>query len=646
MIRARLDRMDTDTGGFMKWTLRALRHAALLCTLLLLPAAGFAGFFISNGQLVDNNGTPFIMRGVNYPYTWFQSRNTQQDLAAIAATGANTVRVVLSTGGQWARVNGAQVSQLIQWCKDLRMIAVLEVHDSTGWNESGGAVPISNATAYWTSSDIRAAINGQENFVIINIANEPFGNTTTANYVADTSTAIRALRTAGLAHTLMIDGATWGQDWQGTMRDNAMTLWNADSLHNLVFSVHMYEVYQSLSPIQAYMQAFQALNLPLVVGEFGPVNNGQFVDSESVIAQAAQRRLGYLGWSWSGNGGGGTGLDMTNSFDPASLTTWGNRIINGTNGIRASSVPATVFGPAGSSLTVAPTSLSFTSGAASVTVSVTANVSWSVTDNQSWLSVSPASGANNGNFTVSATANTGAAARSGTVTATAGGITRTIAVSQAAASTGNTLTLSASSWSAASTAASTTVNVTSNVSWTVSDDQAWLSASTTAGSGNGNFMLSATANSGTTARTGTVTVAGGGLTRTITVTQAAQSGSVTASGVVTSSSGWFSEEQVRVNNTASITALSVTITVQRTAGVNASGQYNTVGGQVAQSSSCGSTACTYLYTLSSGQTLAPGTGRTFAAQMSGNGTVHPTAGDTFIVTGTAGGASFSVQGSF
>jgi hypothetical protein len=87
-----------------------------------------------------NNGTPFIMRGVNYPYTWFQSRNTQQDLAAIAATGANTVRVVLSTGGQWARVNGPQVTQIIQWCKDLKMIAVLEVHDSTGWTESTAAV--------------------------------------------------------------------------------------------------------------------------------------------------------------------------------------------------------------------------------------------------------------------------------------------------------------------------------------------------------------------------------------------------------------------------------------------------------------------------------------------------------------------------
>ena len=46
---------------------------------------------------------------------------------------------------------------------------------------------------------------------------------------------------------------------------------------------------------------------------------------------------------------------MTNNFDPASLTTWGNRIINGTNGIRATSVIASVFGPVGNNLTVSPT---------------------------------------------------------------------------------------------------------------------------------------------------------------------------------------------------------------------------------------------------------------------------------------------------
>ncbi len=81
----------------------------------------------------------------------------------------------------------------------------------------------------------------------------------------------------------MIDAANWGQDWSNEMRNRAMELWNSDTLRNLTFSVHMYEVYQSLSPIQAYMQAFDDMNLPLVIGEFGPVNNGQFVDAESVI---------------------------------------------------------------------------------------------------------------------------------------------------------------------------------------------------------------------------------------------------------------------------------------------------------------------------------------------------------------------------
>ena len=175
----------------MSTILRALKRASILCTLALLPAVSFGGFFVSNGQLVDDNGTPFVMRGVAYPYTWYSWRGAatvQQDLANIAATRANTVRYVLSTGGQWARIPGAEVSQVIQWAKDNRMISVLEVHDSTGWSEGSGSVNISNAVQYWTSADIRAAINGQEDFVIINIANEPFGNNTTANYVQQTRT--------------------------------------------------------------------------------------------------------------------------------------------------------------------------------------------------------------------------------------------------------------------------------------------------------------------------------------------------------------------------------------------------------------------------------------------------------------------------
>jgi hypothetical protein len=86
--------------------------------------------------------------------------------------------------------------------------------------------------------------------------------------------------------------------------------------------------------------------------------------------------------------------------------------------------------------------------------------------------------------------------------------------------------------------------------------------------------------------------------------------------------------------------------VQRTAGISYSGQYNTVGGQVQQSNASTSTAVTYQFTLASGQTLSPGTNRTFAAQTSGTGTSHPTAGDTYTVIYTSGGVQRTQSGTF
>jgi mannan endo-1,4-beta-mannosidase len=505
---------------------RALRRASFLLSFAFLPALSHAGFFIQNGQLLDDNGVPFVMRGVAYPYTWYSWRGetgVQQDLTNIAATKANTVRYVLSTGGQWARIPGSQVTQVIEWAKARKMISVLEVHDSTGWSEGSGSVHISNATQYWLSSDIRAAINGQEDYAIINIANEPFGNNTTANYVADTIAAIQALRAGGITHTLMIDAANWGQDWSNTMRTNAMQIWNADPQRNLVFSVHMYEVYNNASVITSYMQAFDDMGLPLVIGEFGLQHNGQDVDEATIMAQAQSRANGYIAWSWSGNGSCCTFLDMVTDFG-TTLTQWGQIVVNGANGIAATSVPATVFGTTSNNLTLSQSAVSLAAGASTANVAVTANVSWTVTDDQGWLSVSPTSGSSNGSFTISATANTGSSARTGTVTVTGGSLTRTVSVTQSAASS-TTLNVSTTSLSLAAAAGSGTFSITSNVSWSVSDNQSWLSVSPTSGSNNATVTVTATANTSTSSRSGTVTVTGGSLTRTITVTQAGQSSS-------------------------------------------------------------------------------------------------------------------------
>ena len=196
---------------------------------------------------------------------------------------------------------------------------------------------------------------------------------------------------------------------------------------------------------------------------------------------------------------------------------------------------------------------------------------------------------------------------------------------------------------------------TAGVTLTASGLPAGVTASfnpsqTTGGSSVLTLSASSTATIG--AATITVTGASGSLTRTATVNLTVNdgggggNGGVTVASAINSNTPWYNEEVVQLNNTGAITALSVTIVIQRTTGVGFNGQFNTVGGQILQSNTVTATTITYQFTLASGQTLGPGTNRTFAAQAGGNGTLHPTAGDTWVVNYTTGGVTFTQSGTF
>lgn len=333
--------LTTLKNPLLKKTALALATSVVMASTMIAPA--FAGWTVNGSQVLDPNGNQFVFRGVNHAHTWYTDR-LNQSLRDIAATGANSVRVVLSNGTQWTRNNGADVSNVIAQCKANKLVCVLEVHDSTGYGESTGATHISRVTEYWLSSDIKAAITGQEDYVIVNIANEPFGNNTSAaTYTNDHITAIRALRNGGLTHMLMVDAANWGQDWSNAMRDNAPTILAADTRKNVVFSVHMYEVYNNATIVQNYLNSFQTRGLAIVVGEFGAEHGGSNVAEEAILQYSQDMGIGYLGWSWSGNGSCCLPLDIVNNWNPASLSTWGNYLINSTNGIKATSKLATHF---------------------------------------------------------------------------------------------------------------------------------------------------------------------------------------------------------------------------------------------------------------------------------------------------------------
>jgi hypothetical protein len=173
-------------------------------------------------------------------------------------------------------------------------------------------------------------------------------------------------------------------------------------------------------------------------------------------------------------------------------------------------------------------------------------------------------------------------------------------------------------------------------------------ASTT---GTSTLTLAASNSAATGAATVTITGTSGTLQHSTTVTLTvnpamAGTGGVTVTPVINSNSPYFDDEGIKVNNAAAITALSISINVQNTGGLAFNGQYNTVGGQIVQSHSSTASVITYQYSLSPGQTLGAGTGWLFDAQMSGTGTAHPTTGDTFTITYSTGGNTFTQSGHF
>ncbi|MBT8227552.1 MAG: cellulase family glycosylhydrolase [Dactylosporangium sp.] len=327
------------------------------------PAQAAAGIHVSGTNVVEANGSNFIMRGTSHAHTWYTGETSS--FANIKSFGANAVRVVLS-GGRWTANGASDVANVISLCKANRLICVLENHDTTGYGEDGEAYTLSQAVSYWTS--IKSVLDGQENYIIINIGNEPYGNTGASAWTNDTVSAVQAMRNAGFEHALMVDAPNWGQDWEFIMRDNAQTVADADPNGNTIFSIHMYGVFDTASEITSYVSSFKSAGLPLVIGEFGHNHSDGDPDEDTIMSTAVSQGIGYFGWSWSGNGGGVEYLDQVTSFDPNQITSWGTRLFNGANGVSSTAEEASIY----SGQTSSPTpSSSISSPSTSPTTSTT-----------------------------------------------------------------------------------------------------------------------------------------------------------------------------------------------------------------------------------------------------------------------------------
>ncbi len=173
-------------------------------------------------------------------------------------------------------------------------------------------------------------------------------------------------------------------------------------------------------------------------------------------------------------------------------------------------------------LEVDPPALSFPAEGGYKGVAVNSNIGWTVSvpaAARTWLSVTPGSGNGPNNITITTQPNTAVTARSATITLTGEGETRTIFVMQDG--TGIQITVDPNNLSFTPQGESHTVRITTNVIWTVTNNaSSWVTVTPMSGDDDGYITVSATENTGSSQRTGTIIVTtSSGASSLITVTQ-------------------------------------------------------------------------------------------------------------------------------
>ncbi len=319
------------------------------------------------------------------------------------------------------------------------------------------------------------------------------------------------------------------------------------------------------------------------------------------------------------------------------------------------------------SLTASPASLSVTQGAtgsSTITVAPSGGFKGSVTFTALGVpsgitaSFSPSSAAGSTSLMLTAGSSAVPASSAITITGTSGSLhasTNVALVVSAAATSGFSLSASPASLSVMQGGSATsTINVTPSdgfanaVALAATGLPSGISASFSPASTQSTSTLTLSAGSAATQGTSMLTISGIGGASSSTVTlpltvigQAPIGGSATFTGQASSNGPWFDEDDVVLSAPASITALTLTITVPA-ANVTYNGSYDTVGSQIIDSHS-GSTNLVYVYTLTAGQVIWSGQYK-FAAQMNGNGTTHGFAGDSWSVTYSSGGSTYTQSG--
>lgn len=327
----------------------------LLVCLCLMDAVSAQHLQVS-GSVLQMDGKPVVLRGINYPIIddgsidLSKAADYRAAIDQAALTGANCLRLAWyepythwrdasKPGTVSGYVSDGHLSGIIGYCISKQMIPILELHNitcSSNWKKFRSAI-----TDFWCDPDILNVIQTHKARLIINLANE-FGKVNWTEGPADAADtfrvnyvqAIDTLRKLGVQVPIMIDAPDCGQS-SSVLVSLASALNAADPLHNLIFSAHTY--WSSYAGTKATADSKLAeMSASGFCWTLGEISNKQDdagcadLDLSALYPQILQTACTYnIGWlAWVYNQDCSALREMSSDGSFSKLTTFGNDIVN------------------------------------------------------------------------------------------------------------------------------------------------------------------------------------------------------------------------------------------------------------------------------------------------------------------------------
>jgi endoglucanase len=299
--------------GSAVWALAPAVHASVATAL---------GLSVSGAQLVDTNGTPVTLRGVNRAGTeyaciqgWgiFSGPSDASSVAAMASWHINTVRVPLNEDC-WLNINGVNpaygganyqtaIVNYVALLHQYGLYAILDLH----WNAPGvlpatGPQPMADADhapAFWQSV---AATFKTDPAVVFDLYNEPYGIdwncwlngcSSLGWQTAGMQSLVDAVRSTGATQPVMAGGLQWANDLSQWLVYKPV-----DPVHAVLASFHLYN-FNACVTSSCWTGVILPVTrqVPVVTGELGE-NDCAHGFTDQYMPWADTNAVSYLGWTW------------------------------------------------------------------------------------------------------------------------------------------------------------------------------------------------------------------------------------------------------------------------------------------------------------------------------------------------------------